>query len=85
MFKKNHYTILDDLYLENSTNVDIKWNESFFDREGYELNSIEKEFYSANSVPVLVEERQTRRVPDDALKVQLQPLENGSYETKIRS
>jgi len=72
MFKKNHYTILDDLYLENSTNVDIKWNESFFDREGYELNSIEKEFYSANSVPVLVEERQTRRVPDDALKVQLQ-------------
>lgn len=72
MFKKNHYTILDNLYLEKSTNVDLEWNESFFDREGYELNSIEKAFYSSNSVPVLVEERQTRRVPDDALKVQLQ-------------
>lgn len=72
MFKKNNYTVLENLYLDSPTLADVKWNESFFDREGYELNAIEKEFYSSNEIPVLVEERQTRRVPDDALKVQLQ-------------
>ena len=72
MFKKNDYTVVKDLYLDKPAVGEVKWTESFFDREGYELNAIEKEFYAANEIPILVEERQTRRVPDDALKVQLQ-------------
>jgi len=72
MFQKNDYKVLEDLYLDTPTAAEVKWNESFFDREGYELNAIEKEFYCANKIPIIVEERQTRRVPDDALKVQLQ-------------
>jgi hypothetical protein len=72
MFKKNKYTILKDLYIGKAIETDAFWGEKFLDREGYELNSIEKELYSANEIPVIVKNRQTRRVPDNALKVQLQ-------------
>mgnify|MGYP001226253004 CR=1 FL=1 len=72
MFQKNNYTIVKDLYIRKAAKADIPWNEKFLDREGYELNAIEKALYSENEIPVLVEDRQTRRVPDDALKVQLQ-------------
>ena len=59
MFKKNNYTVIEDLYLSNPVVEEVKWTESFFDREGYELNAIEKEFYASNQIPILVEERQT--------------------------
>ena len=72
MFKKNNYTLIEDLYISNPVTGNIPWNEKFLDREGYELNAIEKAFYSENHISVLVEDRQTRRVPDNALKVQLQ-------------
>ena len=67
MFKKNEYTILKDLYIGKSIETDALWEEKFLDREGYELNSIEKELYSVNEIPVLVKDRQTRRVPDLSL------------------
>ena len=44
MFKKNDYTVLKDLYLDKPAAGEVKWTESFFDREGYELNAIEKSF-----------------------------------------
>ena len=43
MFKKNDYTVVKDLYLDKPAAGEVKWTESFFDREGYELNAIEKD------------------------------------------
>ena len=72
IFKKNNINVLKDLYLTEPITKKIDWEESFFDREGYELNAIEKAFHEVNDIPIKVEDRQTRRVPDNALKVQLQ-------------
>jgi len=73
MFKKNKIKIIKDLYLTTPVYYgDIDWNLDFFDREGYQLNAIEKIFHAKNDVSVHTEDRMARRVSDDALDVVLQ-------------
>ena len=72
MFKKNKIKIIEDLYLDKPLQKCDDWNLDFFDREGYQLNRIEKEFHAVNEVSIHTEDRMARRVSDDALNVVLQ-------------
>ena len=73
MFKKNKIKIIKDLHLTTPVYYgDINWDLDFFDREGYQLNAIEKIFHAKNNVSVHTEDRMARRVSDDALDVVLQ-------------
>ncbi len=75
LFKSNQPEIIDDLYLGQPIDNDSVLFENdldFFDREGYQLNTIEKTFHEQNKVNFYSENRMARRVSDDALNVVLQ-------------
>lgn len=73
MFQKNNVKIIKDLLLTKPLPESHKdWNLDFFDREGYQLNSIEKSYHAINEVNIHTEDRMARRVSDDALNVVLQ-------------
>ena len=48
MFERQEIHIIDDLYLRTPIPEATDWDLDFFDREGYQLNSIEKEYHQEN-------------------------------------
>ena len=72
MFKRNKIKIIKDLYLDKPLQKWDDWELDFFDREGYQLNGLEKEYHAVNEVSIHTEDRMARRVSDDALNVVLQ-------------
>lgn len=73
MFQKNNVKIIKDLLLtEPLPESHTDWELDFFDREGYQLNGIEKAYHAINEVSIHTEDRMARRVSDDALNVVLQ-------------
>ena len=73
LFQRNKTKIIKDLWLKKPIEeYTVDWELDFFDREGYQLNSIEKEYHAVNEVNIHTEDRMARRVSDDALNVVLQ-------------
>ena len=73
MFQKNNVKIIKDLLLTKPLpESHTDWELDFFDREGYQLNGIEKAYHAINEVNIHTEDRMARRVSDDALNVVLQ-------------
>ena len=73
LFQRNDTKVIKDLWLKKPIDeYAIDWELDFFDREGYQLNSIEKEYHAVNEVNIHSEDRMARRVSDDALNVVLQ-------------
>ena len=72
MFKRNKIKIIKDLYLDKPLQECKNVELDFFDREGYQLNGLEKEYHAVNEVSIHTEDRMARRVSDDALNVVLQ-------------
>jgi len=73
LFQRNNINIVENLYLDKPVeDLNFNWELDFFDREGYQLNSIEKEYHAVNEVKIHTEDRMARRVSDDALNVVLQ-------------
>ena len=72
MFKRKKIKIIKDLYLDKPLQESNNQDLDFFDREGYQLNSLEKAYHKINKVSVHTEDRMARRVSDDALNVVLQ-------------
>ena len=48
MFQKNNVKIIKDLLLEEPLTEWNDWDLDFFDREGYQLNKIEKAYHEVN-------------------------------------
>ena len=67
MFERQDVRIIDDLYLHAPIHESTDWDLDFFDREGYQLNSIEKEYHHENRIGLHTEDRMARRVSDNAL------------------
>jgi hypothetical protein len=75
MFKSKKPTLIRDLFLKHPIKDETIFEDKeldFFDREGYQLNSIEKIFHEENKIEFYSENRMARRVSDDALNVVLQ-------------
>ena len=72
LFQKNDIKIIKDLYLEEPLQEWNDWNLDFFDREGYQLNKIEKAYHEVNDVFIHTEDRMARRVSENSLDVVLQ-------------
>ncbi len=73
MFQRNNIKIIKDLWLKKPVEESsVNWELDFFDREGYQLNAIEKEYHAVNDITIHTEDRMARRVSDDALNVVLQ-------------
>ena len=75
MFQSTHPSLIEDLYLTHPIKDESIFADTeldFFDREGYQLNTIEKVFHEENKVNFYSENRMARRVSDDALNVVLQ-------------
>ena len=72
MFKKNKIKIIKDLLLDQPLTEWSDWDLDFFDREGYQLNKIEKAYHEVNDVNIHTEDRMARRVSENSLDVVLQ-------------
>jgi hypothetical protein len=73
MFRKNKVNIIEDLFLMQPLSKDwTEWDLDFFDREGYQLNKIEKAYHEVNDVNIHTEDRMARRVSENSLDVVLQ-------------
>ena len=72
LFKANNVKIIKDLRLEKPLKEWNDWNLDFFDREGYQLNKIEKAYHEVNDVFIHTEDRMARRVSENSLDVVLQ-------------
>ena len=72
LFQKNNIKIIKDLLLDKPLQEWNDWNLDFFDREGYQLNKIEKAFHEVNDVFIHTEDRMARRVSENSLDVVLQ-------------
>jgi hypothetical protein len=75
MFKSKKPELIKNLFLTHpiaDETVFLGKELDFFDREGYQLNGIEKIFHEENKVNFHSENRMARRVSDDALNVVLQ-------------
>ena len=72
MFQKNNVKIIKDLLLEEPLTEWNDWDLDFFDREGYQLNKIEKAYHEVNDVNIHTEDRMARRVSENSLDVVLQ-------------
>jgi len=72
LFKANDVKIIKDLRLEKPLQEWNDWNLDFFDREGYQLNKIEKAYHEVNDVFIHTEDRMARRVSENSLDVVLQ-------------
>ena len=72
MFKRQETRIIKDLYLRAPIHEAADWDLDFFDREGYQLNALEKEYHMENRISLHTEDRMARRVSDDALNAVLQ-------------
>jgi len=72
MFERQEIHIINDLYLRTPIHESTDWDLDFFDREGYQLNSIEKEYHQENRISLHIENRMARRVSDNALNAVLQ-------------
>ena len=56
MFKANDVKIIKDLRLEKPLQEWNDWDLDFFDREGYQLNKIEKAYHAVNDVNIHTED-----------------------------
>ena len=72
LFQKNDIKIIKDLLLDKPLQKWDDWNLDFFDREGYQLNKIEKAYHEVNDVFIHTEDRMARRVSENSLDVVLQ-------------
>lgn len=72
MFKRQETRIIKDLYLRAPIHESADWDLDFFDREGYQLNALEKEYHMENRISLHTEDRMARRVSDNALNAVLQ-------------
>ena len=72
MFKRQETRIIKDLYLRAPIHEATDWDLDFFDREGYQLNALEKEYHMENRISLHTEDRMARRVSDNALNAVLQ-------------
>jgi hypothetical protein len=72
MFERQLITVTENLYLDKKICSNTNWELDFFDREGYQLNTIEKLYHAENEINLYTQDRMARRVSSDALSVVLQ-------------
>jgi hypothetical protein len=72
MFQKQPINIIKDFYLRRPLENSFNWDLDFFDREGYQLNSIEKEYHLKNQIDIFTQDRIARRVSGNALNAVMQ-------------
>lgn len=72
MFERQPTTIVENLYLDKKISDTSSWDLDFFDREGYQLNGIEKLYHLENEVPLYTQDRMARRVSGNVLDVVMQ-------------
>lgn len=72
MFKLQDIDIVENLYLGKKINDTTNWELDFFDREGYQLNTLEKLYHIENKVDIYTQDRMARRVSNDALNAVMQ-------------
>lgn len=72
MFKRQPTNIVENLYLDKKIDDANDWQLDFFDREGYQLNSIEKIYHMQNNIDLFTQDRIARRVSSNALDAVMQ-------------